>query len=56
VSSGQIINDYFNEAAVDGSALGNHEFDFSPNFLFDYMEKRDDPSIFLAANLRSEKD
>lgn len=53
VSSGQIMNDYFNEVVVDASALGNHDFDFSPHFLLNYMEERKDPSIFLAANLRS---
>jgi 2',3'-cyclic-nucleotide 2'-phosphodiesterase (5'-nucleotidase family) len=40
VSSGQIMNDYFNEVAVDGSALGNHEFEFGPRVLFDFMENR----------------
>jgi len=34
------MNDYFNYAKVDGSAIGNHEFDFGPDFLFPFMEKR----------------
>lgn len=37
---------------MQGSSLGNHEFDFGPTFLFPYLGKKDAPS--LAANLRSE--
>ena len=53
VSSGEIMNDYFNSAKVDGSAIGNHEFDYGPGFLFPFMENRDDGSLFLAANIHS---
>lgn len=56
VSSGEIMNDYFNTVKVDGSTLGNHEFDFGPNFLFPFMEKRNEKSWFIAANVHSETD
>lgn len=47
------MNDFYNKIKVDGSSIGNHEFDFGPNFLFPYMNNRQAPN--LAANLRSEK-
>ena len=54
VSSGEIINDYMNQVNVDSSAVGNHEFDFGPNFLFSYFNNRRDGSWNLAANVQSE--
>ena len=48
------MNDYFNEMRVDGSAVGNHEFDFGQGFLFPYWLGRNDGSWNLAANLKSE--
>jgi 2',3'-cyclic-nucleotide 2'-phosphodiesterase (5'-nucleotidase family) len=37
VSSGEIMNDFYNSMKVDSSAIGNHEFDFGRKFLFDYF-------------------
>jgi 2',3'-cyclic-nucleotide 2'-phosphodiesterase (5'-nucleotidase family) len=53
ISSGKIMNDFYAALEVDGSAIGNHEFDFGPNFLLPYMGSKTSDS--LAANLRSEK-
>lgn len=47
------MNDFYGLSRVDGSAIGNHEFDFGPTFLFPFMSSKD--SYNLAANLRSEK-
>ena len=52
ISQGKIMNDFFGLAQVNGSAIGNHEFDFGPSFLFPFMKAKDGPN--LAANLRSE--
>lgn len=52
ISSGKIMNDFFGLSEVQGSAIGNHEFDFGPTFLFPFMSAKDAPNI--AANLRSE--
>ena len=52
ISSGEIINDFFNIIDVNGSAIGNHEFDFGPDFLMPYLQGRSSPN--LAANLKSE--
>lgn len=54
VSSGQIMNDFYNTLGVDGSAIGNHEFDFGPDFLNPYWNGRSSDSNNLAANVRSE--
>ncbi len=48
------MNDYFGVSGVDGSAIGNHEFDFGPQFLFPFLSSKEHYNI--AANLRSEKD
>lgn len=48
------MNDFYGLAQVQGSAIGNHEFDFGPSFLFPFMSAKDAPN--LAANLRSERD
>lgn len=46
------MNDFYGLSEVDGSAVGNHEFDFGPSFLFPFMQSK---NANLAANLRSEK-
>lgn len=53
VSSGQIMNDFYNTMGVAGSAIGNHEFDFGPTFLNPYWAGRNSDSDNLAANVRS---
>lgn len=35
------MNDFYNIIGVDASAIGNHEFDFGPNFLLPYMAGKD---------------
>lgn len=47
------MNDFFRIMNINGSAIGNHEFDFGPSFLLPYLNNRESPN--LAANLRSEK-
>ena len=37
ISKGRIIMDFFNELKMHGSVIGNHEFDFGIDFLYDYM-------------------
>jgi 2',3'-cyclic-nucleotide 2'-phosphodiesterase (5'-nucleotidase family) len=54
VSSGQIMNDFYNTMGLAGSAIGNHEFDFGPTFLNNYWVGRSADSPNLAANLRSQ--
>ena len=51
ISSGKIMNDFYGIMKINGSAIGNHEFDFGPSFLFPFMSAKDAPN--LAANLRS---
>ena len=46
------MNDFFGAMEINGSAIGNHEFDFGPSFLFPFMSGKDAPN--LAANLKSE--
>lgn len=52
ISRGEIISDFFNEINLTAGAIGNHEFDFGPAFLQNYMRKRKAP--FLAANVFDE--
>lgn len=47
------MNDFYNTLGVAGSAIGNHEFDFGPSFLWPYWAGRVANSDNLAANLRS---
>jgi 2',3'-cyclic-nucleotide 2'-phosphodiesterase (5'-nucleotidase family) len=49
------MNDFYNILSLDASAIGNHEFDFGPSFLFPYWSNRDEQSSNLAANVQSEK-
>lgn len=51
ISSGKIMNDFYGLSQVQGSAIGNHEFDFGPTFLFPFMSAKDSNNI--ATNLRS---
>lgn len=48
------MNDFYKSSQVDSSAIGNHQFDFGPDFLFPYMNARLDGSWNLAANLKSQ--
>ena len=48
------MNDLYGIMKINGSAIGNHEFDFGPSFLFPFMSAKDSPN--LGANLKSEKD
>ena len=52
ISSGKIMNDFYSAIGVEGSAIGNHEFDFGPGFLFPFMLAKRSPN--LAANIKSE--
>lgn len=45
------MNDFYASLDLDGSAIGNHEFDFGPGFLFPFMDGKNAPN--LAANIRS---
>ena len=47
------MNDFYDNIDLDGSAIGNHQFDFGPNFLFPFMASKEAPN--LAANIRSER-
>lgn len=51
VSSGEIMADFYNTLNLAGSSIGNHEFDFGPEFLYNYLEKKESPA--LAANVQS---
>ena len=53
ISSGQIINDFFSQAGLNASSIGNHEFDFGSDFLFAFLRNRN--SSNLVANLKSER-
>lgn len=53
ISKGEIISTFFNEIGLTASTLGNHEFDYPKDFLFNYMNKRQAP--FLSANIFGEK-
>ena len=40
ISSGRIMNDFYSAMNLSGAAIGNHEFDFGPDFLFPFYETR----------------
>ena len=40
LSDGLIMKDYYNEAGLQGIALGNHEFDFGIEYLKDFIKKQ----------------
>lgn len=48
------MNDFYGLSQVQASAIGNHQFDFGPSFLFPFMAGKD--ATNLAANLRSQTD
>ncbi len=48
------MNDFYSTMGLAGSAIGNHEFDFGPSFLNNFLNNRSKDSPNLAANLRSE--
>lgn len=41
----------FDAAGFDASAIGNHDFDLTPDFLADYLDAVSDDAPFVAANL-----
>ena len=45
LSDGLIMKDYYNEAGLQGIALGNHEFDFGIEYLKDFIKKQKYPLI-----------
>ena len=51
ISGGEIMNDFFGMMKINGSAIGNHEFDFGPEFLLPYLQSRQTKNF--AANLKS---
>ena len=53
VSSGKIMNDFFNTNKINAATIGNHEFDFGPTFLHDYL-KRFPANTMISANIYSE--
>ena len=53
ISQGKIMNDFYDAIGLQAQAIGNHEFDFGPDFLNPYYEEKE--GKVLAANLRSEK-
>lgn len=55
ISQGKIMNDFYDAIGLQGQAIGNHEFDFGPDFLLPFYNSKQDQSIVLGANLRSER-
>ena len=45
LSDGLIMKDYYNEAGLQGIALGNHEFDFGIEYLKEFIKKQKYPLI-----------
>lgn len=45
------MNDFYDAIGLEAQAIGNHEFDFGPDFLNPYYESKE--GAVLAANLRS---
>lgn len=37
ISSGKIMNDFYDAVEYSGSAIGNHEFDFGPEVLLPFL-------------------
>jgi 5'-nucleotidase len=40
ISSGKIMNDFYDAIGLKGQAVGNHEFDFGPDFLLPYYSSK----------------
>jgi len=49
LSNGTIITEFFDTVALDGAAIGNHEFDFGMSFLYERLEESN--FTYLAANI-----
>lgn len=45
------MTDFFESVGLDGATLGNHEFDYSEEYLKKYLSKKKSPTII--ANLES---
>ena len=39
------MSDFFNIVDLDGATLGNHQFDYSYDYLSQYLSKREAPTI-----------
>jgi 2',3'-cyclic-nucleotide 2'-phosphodiesterase (5'-nucleotidase family) len=52
ISHGKIMNDFYDAIGLNAQAVGNHEFDFGPDFLLPYYQAKDTGDV-LAANIRS---
>ena len=48
-----IMKDFYNKAGLDGIALGNHDFDYTIEYLMDYVKQMDFPLI--VANVKEKK-
>ena len=48
-----IMKDFYNKAGLDGIALGNHDFDYSIEYLMDYVKKMNFPLI--VANVKEKE-
>jgi 5'-nucleotidase / UDP-sugar diphosphatase len=42
ISQGKIMNDFYDAIGLQGQAIGNHEFDFGPDFLLPYYNSKQD--------------
>lgn len=51
LSKGKVILDTFNKLKVQKSAMGNHEFDYGNDFLYDYMNNSN--FEWLVANIKN---
>ncbi len=49
ISNGSIITDFFNAIKVNGSAIGNHEWDYGQPYLYKRLESAN--WVYLAANI-----
>lgn len=46
------MNQFYNHVKLDAWAIGNHEFDYAPDFLNQYIEGKNKNIIELSANLK----
>lgn len=53
ISNGSIITDFFNAKHLDGTAIGNHEFDFGQEFLHERLNNSTFP--YLATNIENDE-
>lgn len=54
ISNGTIVTEFFNKLMLDGSAIGNHEWDYGKQYLYDRLE--DSNWAYLAANIKNDDD